>query len=256
MNTAKGVGQHEARPQGPAGFAIVLVVCAAASLIAWFPLGLPPRLLRWLLAEGSRGILSLSPGCGQPAASYVCSFEAGALAVFPAIVFSVVLFLMRKQLTRWLRLLLAPRLPGNRRFLVAPVIATLAFVLSWSYVHAASPFKFGLAPQVVFPVFVGLFTFATAQYGTSLARSASRLLDARDKLPVWVRVVAVILISLLVSIALMSQRPVTFLDLKQQLIVLLSLVIGYAALMPRADAGAPKRDTAEGPEPINVGGAK
>ena len=107
--------------------------------------------------------------------------------------------------------------------------------MTWGYVHSASPYKFGLVPQVIFPAFVGLFTFATAQYSGMLATYASRFLEARDRLPVWARVAIVIFVPLLVSVALMHQRPVTFLDLKQQVAVLISLAISFLALVPRGE---------------------
>jgi hypothetical protein len=230
--------QQPRGPEGPAGFGVVLFVCATLSLLAWIPLSEPPRLLHSAITDASGG-LGLGPGCGQGAATagYLCSFAGGALAIAPAIVFSLVLFFVRKQLTQWVRRFVSPRLPESAAFLLAPAIATLAFTMSWGYVHATTPYQFGIVPEVLFPALVGLFTFTSAQYGTSILGSVPRLLDARDRVPVWGRLAAVLVIPTLVSIGLMSQRPVTDIDLKQQLIVLISVAIGFAALVPRRAPG-------------------
>lgn len=260
MKIGSALARQQARgPEGPAGFFIAFVVCVALSLIAWLPLSLPPRLLHSFLSQVSRGALDVGLGCGPSptSASYLCSLEAGVLAILPAVLFSLVLFLLRKQLTQGLRVLLGPRLPQNARFLLAPAIATLGFTLSWGYVHAATPYRFGLVPQVLFPALVGLFTFGTAQYGMSIAQSVPRLFDARDKLPMWARLGAAIVVPTVVSIALMSQRPVTFIDLKQQLIVLVSLAIGFAALAPRRNALRAKDTVAnDATGSSRMGGAK
>lgn len=242
MKIGNALAQPQARgPEGPAGFLIAFGVCAVLSLIAWIPLSVPPRLLHSFLSDVSRGALDVGVGCGpSPAsASYLCSFEAGILAILPALLFSVVLFLVRKQLSRWLRALLGPRLPQNARFLVTPSIATLAFAMSWGYVHAASPYEVGIVPEILFPALVGLFTFTIAQYGSRIAGSARQLIVARDRLPFWARLAGVIIIPTLVSMVLTSQRPIAQLDLKQQLIVLIGLAIGFAAFVPRWDAPHP-----------------
>ncbi len=236
MRIGSGLARQQARgPEGSAGFFIVSVLCAVLSWIAWRPLSMPPRLLHSVLSQGSHGALHVGPGFGlsPTSASYLYSLEAGVLAILPAVLCSVVLFLLRKQLAQWLRTLLGPRLPQNARFLLAPAIATLGFTMSWGYVHAATPYRFGLVPEVLFPALIGLFTFATAQYGASIVQSTPRLFDARDRLPFWLRLAAGIVIPILLSLALTSHRPVRFIDLKQQLTVLISLAIGFIALMPR-----------------------
>lgn len=226
-------GRTQSRgPGGATGFAVVLGVCVVVSLIAWIPLSAPTRFLRALFSHGGAFTLG-SSACTSP--GYACAFANVALTLLPAIIVSGVLFVIRRQLAGWLRALVATRLPDKVRFLLAPVIATLAFVMTWGYVHSASPYAIGLVPQVIFPALVGLFTFTTAQYGGMLAPSASRFVEARDKLPVWTRVVIVILVSLLVSLAMMHGRPVAFLDLKQQIAVLISLAIGFLALEPRGE---------------------
>ena len=230
--------RHARGPDGAAGFFVVFALCAALSLIGWLPLSVLPRLLHSVLSPAAGGAFDVGLGCAESpsSASDMCSLEAGALAIFPAAAFSLVMLVLRRQLAQLLRALLGSRLPQNARYLLAPSIATLGFTLCWGYVHIATPFKIGLVPEVLFPPVIGLFTFATAQYGTRIAQFAPRLFDARDRLSAWVRLTAVIVISIALSFALMSRQPIAFIDLKQQLLVLVSLAIGYIALVPRQSA--------------------
>lgn len=259
MKIGSVIGRQARGPNGPLGFILVFFLCAAISVIGWLPLSVPPRILHSILPQGSASSLGVGMACrsSPTSASYICSLQAGVAWILPAVLCTLVLFLLRKQLAQSLRVLLGPRLPQNVRFLLGPAIATLGFTMTWGYVHAANPYQYGLVPEVLFPAIIGLFTFATAQYGASIAQSAPRLFDARDRLPFWIRLGAVIVIPTIVSIVLMSQRPVTLIDLKQQLIVLVSLAIGFIALMPRPNV-LPSTTAAVGDATgsSTVGGAK
>ena len=220
-----------APPRGLTALALVVATCLVLSVVGWLPLALPGRLLRQAIS----GIPFTDSGAACGPAGYLCGVETAALAILPAIVFTLILYLLRRQLTRWVARLIGSRIPAGGRFLVAPGVATLGFTMSWGYVHAATPFADGIVPELIFPAVVGLFTYLAARYGALLI--ASGLFDGRERWPLWARLVAMIVIPTILSVALTSRQPITAIDLKQQLIVLASLVIGFLILAPARRPG-------------------
>jgi hypothetical protein len=91
----------------------------------------------------------------------------------------------------------------------------------------------GLLPQQIFPGLVGLYTFVVGRYNAELQRSLQAFFDWREKVPRFLRIVAVILIPMVISLIITYQERVSQTALKEQFVVIISLVLGYLMLAPR-----------------------
>ena len=212
---------------GIAAALLVFAVCAVISCIVWYPLSLPVRGINAILPDV--GCSGSTPGTFQ---MYLCSAGVGLLTLAGPVLLIVLIFLLRKPLTKAAgRLTL--KLPEGVRFLVAPVLATTIFVLAWAGFHHTVTFQVGLLPQIIFPVVIGLFTFAVARYGPSVQRALGPFFDFRDRFPRWLRLVAAIAVPIVISMAITYQERVTQADLKEQFVVLVALVTVYLATAPR-----------------------
>ena len=217
--------QAERTGLGAAG--AVFVVCAALSLVGWIPLGLIPGLIGGVIPEGD--CTGLSPGTPF---MYVCSVKVALLTVAAPLLVMCVLFVFRKQVTAWVARLV-PKLPEEARFLIAPVLATLFFVISWSGAHQATALQTGVLPQTVFPSVIGVFTYGIARFGPALQRVLSSFFDVRDRYSVRIRFAAAVLVPFLISFIITLEDRVSQTAVKEQFIVLISLATGYLAMAPR-----------------------
>lgn len=211
-------------PSGLLAAAMVLVVGTFVSWIGWFPLGLPARLVGTFVSPGSCS--SVRPGTLE---MYLCSATvAGRTLVGPIAaptIVIVLLFLLRNQMLT--------KLPVEARFLVAPVVATILFALSWAAIHYQSTDDSGLLSQKIFPAVIGFFTFVSARYGPAFQRVLVPFFKVRDKVPSFLRIMIVFLIPLVVALVITFQERVSDTAQKEQIVVLLSLCTGYLALAPR-----------------------
>ncbi len=164
---------------------------------------------------------------------YLCSARVGAMTMVGPIAMIVILFLLRAPITRGTQRL-AQRTPENARFLVAPVLATLMFTIPWAGAHYKTSGQNGILPQTVFPAVVGLFTFAVTRWGPALQRRLGRFFDMRDRVPVPLRMLAAALVPMAIALLITNEDRVTDSAQKEQFVVLLALVAGYLALVPRS----------------------
>lgn len=225
---------------GAKAAAVVFIVCAAISLIGWYPLSLPVRLIRTLLPDVS--CTGTTPGTFG---MYLCSAGVGLMVIAAPVLLMVVIFLLRKPLTERVERL-TQKLPKETRFLVAPALATIIFVIAWSGVHKDTASQWGMLPQIIFPAVIGLFTFAVARFGPSVQGTLGSFFDSRDRLPRWIRLLAVIAVPMLLALLITYQERVTQEALKEQFIVLVALVMVYLMMSPRVGAlasGGPPGDT-------------
>jgi hypothetical protein len=154
----------------------------------------------------------------------------------------LVVFLIRKPLTKWVQKLI-PKLPEESRFLVMPAFATVFFVIAWSGAHRLTGFQWGILPQMVFPAVIGIFTYSVARYGPRLQSSLKSFFDTRDKFPKFVRFLLVIAVPILLSLAITAQERVSQEALKEQFVVVVALITGFMVMAPRSGdimAGAQK----------------
>lgn len=207
---------------------VVFIVGIVISVIGWYPLGLPSSLIRDVLpAADCQGEI---PGSTS---MYVCSVKVGALQIVGPLSMLVLVFVFRKQVKAWLDQI-APSLPPEGRFLFAPVLATLAFVLSWAGLHSDTAEASGILPQRIFPAVVGFFTFAVARWGPDLQRSFGDFFESRDRFPKVLRIAAVVLVPFVLSYLITNQDRVSQTALKEQVVVLVALATGFLMLAPRS----------------------
>ena len=212
---------------GMKGALAVLIVSAVVSLVCWFPLSLPSRLIKALLPTVS--CTNMRPGSME---MYLCSAGVAGVTMVGPVLLMVLIFFFRKQLTRWLGRV-TPRLPEETRFLTAPVLATIIFTVGWSGAHQTTAFSWGLLPHLVFPAVIGLFTYAVSRYGAAVQTSLAAYFTAREKFPRWLLYLIVFAVPILIAVAITAQERVSFEALKEQFIVIVALIVGYLVMSPR-----------------------
>lgn len=212
---------------GMKGALAVLIVSVVVSLVCWFPLSLPSRLIRALLPTIT--CTNMRPGSME---MYLCSAGVAAVTMVGPVLLMVLIFFFRKQLTAWLGRV-TPKLPEETRFLTAPVLATIIFTVGWSGAHQTTAFSWGLLPHLVFPAVIGLFTFAVSRYGAAVQNSLTSFFNARDKFPRWLLYMIVFAVPILIAVVITAQERVSFEALKEQFIVIVALIIGYLVMSPR-----------------------
>lgn len=227
------LGRAQSEPTGVLGAAVVLVVCAFASLAGWIPLSWPAQAINGVLPDYyglCGGQLRLTVNSPQ---MYVCSAAVGVLAAAGSLAIVIALFVLRRPIAAAVRSL-AAQLPEEARFLVGPVAGTLAFTVAWAGTHYSEEAvgQTGLVPQVTFPAVVGLFLYAIARWGGAVQRALGPLLGLRDRYPIGYRILAAIAIPLAFSLFLgNASNPEA--PRKGQTVAIVALLSGYVALMPR-----------------------
>jgi hypothetical protein len=83
------------------------------------------------------------------------------------------------------------------------------------------------------PAIVALYTYSLVRYGPSLQRKLAGFFNVREKLPKVVRLLITIGVPTAVSLLITNQRRVSDTAQKEQLVVLLGLVLAYLMLSPR-----------------------
>ena len=208
------------------------IACVIVAIVGWFPLGVLPDLVTELLGR---------PTCTAPAGSggspllYLCSARVALTALVGPLVILILATLYREQLARAIRRGVT-RAPAQSRFLIAPIVTTALFTASWAGAHWDSPFVWGVVPEIGFPAGAGLFAYLAGRYDPYIQHRLATLLERRDRYPRRIRFVVAIAIPLVVSLILTFGEPVSSSAPKEQLIVVLGLVCGYLALVPRHGA--------------------
>jgi hypothetical protein len=141
------------------------------------------------------------------------------------------LFLCRRWVAQVLVIRLA-KLPGRIRYLVAPSLATLFFTVTWAGVHFGMESHAGLLPEKLFPAVIGLFSWAVTRYNFVLRNRLCvfPMMKSRDAIPRFIRIAIILLLALLLSLVSTLQTRVTAFELKEQLIVIVTLIGGYLLL--------------------------
>jgi len=208
--------------------AAVIVLSAVLSFVLWTPFSWLPRIFLALVPPGNCSMYRE----GTPE-MYLCSAMIAVFILLVPLLTALCVFLLRRQLAGLMARNLT-QLPEGVRFLVAPALSTLFFVIVWAGAHYQTGGHTGFVPQKAFPALIGLFTFLTGRYGPEVQRSLSGFFAGRDKVPKFLRIVAVVLVPTLLALVITNQRRVTDPALKEQLVVLVGLVMGYLMLVPRS----------------------
>lgn len=216
----------------PSGFKpaiLVVLVCAAISYVGWAPLCIPIRALKATIPQVTCS--DLPPGS---VAMYVCSAKVGLVALILPVAIMVAFFVLRGAVAR-LVTRATQHMPSDAGFLLTPVIATVFFTLSWAALHLETGAG-GYLPQKAFPAVIGLFTYCTVRFGPAVQQSLRRFFDVRDQIPVPGRYVLMFLVPAALAFLLtFGERSVWITQTaeKEQLIVVVSLLFGFALLAPR-----------------------
>ena len=206
---------------------VVFVVCLALAYATWWPLSQPSKAIRDILPNAT--CTGKTPGTTS---MYICSAKVGALQVVGPVVMMGLVYVFRRQIKAWLNKTL-PSMPEEGRFLFAPVIATLAFTLSWAGFHYDTADLNGLLPQRMFPVVIAIFTFGVARWGPALQRSFAGFFAWRDTFPVAARLAVLIGVPILLSYLITNQDRVSDTATKEQEVVIVALALGFLMLAPR-----------------------
>jgi len=219
------------------------MVCVLVSIVGWIPLSLPSRML-----NGIMGDLALWQVCTakQPGSltMFVCGAGVGvATVVVGPLLTAFVLYLFRKQLSSAIQAVLAGI--SSLRHLTAPIVATAVFLVAWAGTHFNTWAGMGLLPNILFPGVVGLFTHWSTRNAAAIQHRFSGALERRDRFSKKVRLVGTMVVTTLFAIILSSvfadfEARVMFPTVQQQIVVLVGLVVGYAAMVPRT--GDPLQD--------------
>jgi hypothetical protein len=209
--------------------AAVFFFCVILSLVLWYPLSIPTRIIRAIIPV-NLNCTGSTPGSFQ---MYLCSAGVGLFTIAIPLLSMLVVFIFRKQLTR-LAKKLTPKLPESGRFLIMPSFATIIFVISWSGAHKDTGLSWGLLPQIAFPAVIGLFTFVITKWGKKMQLSLKSFFDSRDKIPRFLRFLIAAGIPLAISLIITFQDRVSFEALKEQFVTLVSLVTAFLVMAPRS----------------------
>lgn len=228
-------------PRGLGKAVLVFVAGALLSVLLWYPLGLPSEMVRNVVAQpnlicrfgstSATDIFGAAVAAGTPR-MYVCSWGVAILTMAGPLILIALAFVYRKALAGLVRLV-AVRLPGEFRFLVAPVVATLVFAMAWSGSHYQTSGMIGFLPQTIFPAVVGVFTYAVARWGGALQRRLAPFFDVRDRLPMKARVALTVVFPIVFAFLLTAETRVSLTAQKEQVVVLVGLVTGFLMLAPR-----------------------
>jgi hypothetical protein len=211
---------------GVLGLFVVLLLAVLLSYLLW-PLAVEPT-------KAVNEVLPSMNCTGEvPGTSGMrtCATKVAAVKMVGPMSIALVVVLMRGRLARWIQRLAKGLHPGGRP-LIAPLLATLLFLLVWAGAHTITGDQTGLLPQKMLPAVIGVFTYAITRYSSGLQRKFGGFFQRRDHLPKWVRVVIALGIPTAVSLLLTNQDRVSDTARKEQLVVLLGLVIAYMMLAP------------------------
>lgn len=207
----------------------IFFFCAILSIILWYPLSIPTRIIRAVIPVNLT-CTKFTPGSFE---MYMCSAGVGLFTIAVPLLSMLIIFIFRKQLMRLVKKL-NPKLPEASRFLVMPAFATIIFVISWSGAHKDTGLSWGIMPQIAFPAVIGLFTFIITKFGKKMQLSLKAFFDTRDKIPRILRFVIAAAIPLVISLLITYQQRVSFEALKEQFVVLVSLTVGFLVMAPRS----------------------
>jgi len=206
--------------------AIVFIAGILVSRIFWF-LGFLPNAFKYIISPGNcRGYQT------KTIQMYLCSASVAFRTLIGPILFMVLIFFFRKFIFMYVKKL-KPLIPNEYHFVINPLVATLIFTILWSGSHYNTSNTIGIVGQKYFPVVVALFTYATTTYYTLLQEKLVDFFKKRDTIPRTLRYVIAFLIPLFLSLIITFQDRVSSVALKEQFIVIVSLVSGYLVLIPQ-----------------------
>lgn len=205
---------------------IVFIVGIVVSRVFWL-LGYFPHAFKYIIDPGSCSGLQV-----KTIAMYICSAGVALKMLIGPLIFMVVIFVFRKVIFKFVNQL-RPKLPEDFRFLLNPLVATLIFTILWSGSHFETSDTMGIMGQKSFPTIVGVFTFITTEFYKLLQEKLANFFEKRDKYPKAILYMVAFLIPIFISFIITFQDRVTSVAVKEQSVVIISLICVYLALIPK-----------------------
>jgi len=205
---------------------LVFVAGVIVSRVFWF-LGFFPNIFRGIIDPGNcvgKQIKSFQ--------MYLCSATVAFKTLIGPAVFMVLIFIFRKSIFKIVNNF-RPKIPKDFWYLIGPLLATLIFTIVWSGSHFSTSDKTGILQQRSFPAVIGLFTFLTTEYYKQIQNRLKGFFMKRDRFPKVIRYVFAALIPVVLSFIITYQNRVTSVAVKEQFIVIVSLISGYLVLIPK-----------------------
>jgi len=205
---------------------LVFVLGIIVSRVFWF-LGFFPNIFKNIIDPGNcigKEIKSFQ--------MYICSATVAFKTLIGPIIFVVLIFIFRKTIFKIVNNF-KPKIPKDFQFLLSPLIATLIFTIVWSGSHFSTSDTMGILQQRSFPAIIGLFTFFTTEYYKQIQAKLKNFFIKRDRFPKVIRYLIAALIPIVLSLIITYQDRVTSVAVKEQFIVMISLISGYLVLIPK-----------------------
>ena len=204
---------------------IVFVTGMIVARIFWF-LGFIPNLFRNIIDPGN-----CSGHQVKTIGMYICSaFVAFKMLIGPLLIMALI-YIFRKSIINFIQKN-KHQIPADYQFMLAPLVSTLIFTILWSGSHPSITDVDGLMNQRYFPAIVGVFTFVTTEFHTQIQQSLTGFFEKRDRIAKPIRFLIAFAIPFLLSIIITFEDRVSNVAVKEQIIVLISLVSGYLVLLP------------------------
>lgn len=220
-----------AEPSGLVAAAATAVVCIVLALALWAPLAWPSSAIRDALPTASCS----SSGSGlRPT---LCSVQVAATPLVAPLLLAVVAFVFRGGLSAAVSAA-RRRAPAGLGPVLASMVATVVFTLTWSGSHIGRSTESGMLPQIAFPALVGVCTFAFARWGGGLRTALGPVFWVRDRVSLGIRVVLVIALPTALAVWLANGSGAGRVALNEQMIVVFAIVVGFLLVAPKGTKGA------------------
>ena len=224
-----------------------IAVCFITVLLAWFPLVYIAAIIQFCVrgpvadflferfyepvffddSDLVAGMLTQKEGSFYDwAVEPVRVFLFAIVEVVDLVAIAVAMYLFRKQLRSGLQKL-TNKLPDHFKPYSIPITTTVVFTFGWAAIRSQYPYIFGIIWNIVFPALVGILTWFTIQKQDFLIQKSKKVLELREKIPPKFRILALFGFTLLLSYIMMAIMPNKGTQFKEQLIVLISVFLGW-----------------------------
>jgi len=224
-----------------------IAICFITVLLAWFPLVYIAAIIQFCVrgpvadflferfyepvffddSDLVAGMLTQKEGSFYDwAVEPVRVFLFAIVEVVDLVAIAVAMYLFRKQLRSGLQKL-TNKLPNHFKPYSIPITTTVVFTFGWAAVRSPYPYIFGIIWNIVFPALVGILTWFTIEKQDFLVQKSKKVLELREKIPPKFRILALFGFTLLLSYIMMAIMPNKGTQFKEQLIVLISVFLGW-----------------------------
>jgi len=249
--------------ESPTAWKGAIATCFITTLLVWYPLGYIAAVIQFCVQGPVADFLLESmynsifreeseiPGLFvdkegdfyEFAAEPVRDFLFALIHVSDLIVIAIAMYFFRKQLRKGLHKL-TNSLPEHFKAYSIAITTTAVFTLGWAAARSAYPYIFGIIWNILFPALVGILTWFSIQKQEFLLAKFKRILELREKIPSKLRILTLFGCTLLLTYTLMAIMPNEGTQFKEQLIVLLSVFLGWLLSVEytsqKADKESPK----------------